>query len=73
MQTDATNYQEIRVFLDISISPVNFANMSNKYITNLASSNVTLALATLHQRHWTLVQRTKVHIGGMFVQAGSHL
>ena len=63
MQTDATNYNdhciicftcyyhlkigEIWVFVDISISPFNFANMSSKYITNLSASNV--ALQTLHK------------------------
>ena len=33
---------KIWVFVDIFISPFNFANMSSKYITNLAASNVTL-------------------------------
>ena len=33
---------EIYVFVDISVSPFNFVNMSSKYIANLAASNVTL-------------------------------
>ena len=33
---------EIDVFVDISISPCNFANMSSNYIANLAASNVAL-------------------------------
>ena len=33
---------EIEVFVDISVSPFNFANMSSKDIANLAASNVIL-------------------------------
>ena len=33
---------EIEVFVDISVSPIIFTNMSSKYIANLAAGNVTL-------------------------------
>ena len=36
------DYFKIGVFVDVYLSPFNFANMLSKYITNLAPSNVTL-------------------------------
>ena len=38
--------REIEVFVGISTSPFNFANMSSKYIANLAASTVTHTLCT---------------------------
>ena len=34
--------RQIEIFVNISVSPFNFANMSSKYIANLAASNVTM-------------------------------
>ena len=41
---------ETEVFVDISVSPFNCANMSSKYIANLTASNVTLkrCASTMH-------------------------
>ena len=47
---------EIYVFVDISVSPFIFANMSSKYIANLAASNVTLT------RHENTVQSPSIQM-----------
>ena len=45
---------EIEEFVDISVSPLNFAKMSSKYIENLVASNVTDALRKHYiQQSWT--------------------
>ena len=41
---DHCKIDEIKEFIDISVSPFHFTNMSSKYIANLAASDVTDAL-----------------------------
>ena len=45
---------KIEAFFDISVSPFNFANISSKYIANLAASNVTDALRVSIENHGRL-------------------